>query len=82
MSGVNLPMVAYRDLTEAAVPVAAGDYTTDTRWLAFGDDLRSLLRNYRPSGELDGTSTGSGRCSWPSDLRGQFQWDPGQVLRF
>ncbi len=72
-SGVNLPMVAYRDLTGIAVPRAADGYTTDIRWLSFANDLRSFLRGYRPSGEL-------GWLDWIGSFRGRlvydvFQWD-------
>jgi predicted ATP-grasp superfamily ATP-dependent carboligase len=73
VSGVNLPMVAYRDLTNAEVDVEARGYSTDIRWLALANDLRSFLRSYRPSGEL-------GWLDWLGSLRGRmiyevFQWD-------
>lgn len=52
VSGVNLPQLAYADLVGAPVSVPT-DYRTNVRWLSFGNDLRSFLRSYRPSGELD-----------------------------
>jgi len=50
-SGVNLPLIAYRDLTGQACEPQT-DYRTGVRWLAFGDDLRTFVRHYRPAGEL------------------------------
>jgi D-aspartate ligase len=73
VSGVNLPMIAYRDLTGLEGPAVESTYTTDIRWLALANDLRSFLRSYRPSGEL-------GWLDWIGSLRGRmiydvFQWD-------
>jgi predicted ATP-grasp superfamily ATP-dependent carboligase len=72
--GVNLPLLAHADLTgdPCAPPV---EQRTGIRWLSFGGDLRSFLRSYRPSGELD-------LVSWLGSLRGPkvhdvFAWkDP------
>jgi predicted ATP-grasp superfamily ATP-dependent carboligase len=74
-SGVNLPAVAYASLTGVAVPVQ-NRYRTDIRWLSFGNDLRTFLRSYRPSGEL-------GVLEWLGSYRSRmvydvFSWtDPG-----
>jgi len=74
VSGVNLPMIAYGDLAGVDAPAAgARSYTTDIRWLALANDLRSFLRSYRPGGEL-------GWLDWLGSLRGKmiydtFQWD-------
>jgi D-aspartate ligase len=72
--GVNLTLIAHAELTGEPRP-SAHDYRTGVRWLAFGDDLRSFLRSYRPSGEF-------GFSSWLASLRGPkvhdvFSWsDP------
>jgi predicted ATP-grasp superfamily ATP-dependent carboligase len=72
--GVNLALVAHADLA-GQPPSPARDYRTGVRWLSFGDDLRSFLRSYRPSGEI-------GISSWLASLRGPkvhdvFAWtDP------
>lgn len=50
-SGINLPLVAYRDLTGQPCERQT-NYRTGVRWLAFGDDLRSFVRHYRPAGDL------------------------------
>jgi len=72
VSGVNLPALAYADLTgrQAAPPT---DYRTDVRWLSFGNDLRAYLREYRRDDEL-------GFAGWLASLRGPliydiFSWD-------
>jgi predicted ATP-grasp superfamily ATP-dependent carboligase len=49
--GINLPLIAYRDLTGQACEPRT-HYRTDVRWLSFGDDLRAFVRDYHPSGEL------------------------------
>jgi predicted ATP-grasp superfamily ATP-dependent carboligase len=49
-AGINLPQIAYRDLIGEDLPPTAVDYATDVRWLAFGDDVRTFLRSYRPAG--------------------------------
>ncbi len=49
-NGVNIPLAAYRYLTGQALE-APGRHATHTRWLSFGDDLRSFVRCYRPAGE-------------------------------
>jgi D-aspartate ligase len=72
--GVNLALIAHAELTGGPRPPMR-DYRTGVRWLSFGDDLRSFLRSYRPSGEF-------GFSSWLSSLRGPkvhdvFAWsDP------
>lgn len=49
--GINLPMMAYADLRgETVTPVT--HYRTSRRWLAFGNDFRAFMREYRPSGAL------------------------------
>jgi D-aspartate ligase len=50
--GVNLPVLAHADLIGAR-PEPVRATRTGVRWLSFGDDLRSFLRSYRRSGELD-----------------------------
>jgi predicted ATP-grasp superfamily ATP-dependent carboligase len=67
VSGINLPLVAYADLTGTPLP-PVGDYTTDVRWLSFDDDLRSFLRSYHPAGEL-------GWMDWLGSLRGRKIYD-------
>jgi predicted ATP-grasp superfamily ATP-dependent carboligase len=71
-SGVNLPLLAYRDLAglpaEPAAPAKVG-----VRWLAFADDARTFVRSFAPAGEL---SVGG----WLASLRGPkvydvFAWD-------
>lgn len=52
VSGVNLPAVAYADLTGAR-PAPQRHYDTSVRWLSFGNDLRAFLRDYRRDGSLD-----------------------------
>jgi predicted ATP-grasp superfamily ATP-dependent carboligase len=49
--GINLPELAYADLTVNAQR-GPSDYRTGVKWLSFGNDFRSFLRSYRPSGEL------------------------------
>ena len=76
-SGVNLPLVAYRDLTGQPAGAKA-TATPGVRWLALGDDARAFLRDYRPAGELDWTS-------WLRSLRGPkvydvFAWDDASPL--
>lgn len=47
--GINIPLIAHRDL--AGLPVEpAADYRTDVRWWSIGNDLRAFLRDYRPAG--------------------------------
>ena len=72
VSGVNLPLLAYADLVGAPL-TRPRDYKTGVRWLSFGNDFRSFVRSYRPSGEL-------GVFDWLSSLRGPkvydvFAWD-------
>jgi predicted ATP-grasp superfamily ATP-dependent carboligase len=49
VAGVNLPRIAYADLTGGAVSPACA-YRAGVRWLSFGNDLRAFLRDYRPEG--------------------------------
>jgi predicted ATP-grasp superfamily ATP-dependent carboligase len=71
-SGVNLPLLAYRDLAglpvEPAPPARVG-----VRWLALADDTRTFFRSLRPAGELT-------IPAWLASLRGPkvydvFAWD-------
>lgn len=77
-SGVNLPAIAHAHLSGLAVPDQEG-YATDVRWLSFGDDVRTFLRSYRPSGEL-------GLLGWLRSYRSKkvydvFEWtDPAPVV--
>jgi predicted ATP-grasp superfamily ATP-dependent carboligase len=66
-AGVNLPLIAYAALTGNAVPEQTA-YRTDVRWLSFGNDLRTFLRCYRPSGEL-------GIVEWLKSFRGKKVYD-------
>jgi predicted ATP-grasp superfamily ATP-dependent carboligase len=65
--GVNLPLIAHAELTGEECPVPHL-HSTDVRWLSFADDLRSLLRGQRPSGEL-------GLGTWLRSLRGRKVYD-------
>jgi D-aspartate ligase len=65
--GVNLPWLAYADLVGVASKPRSG-YTTGVRWLSFGDDLRSFLRDYRPTGRLSWSA-------WLLSLRGKKVYD-------
>ena len=72
--GINLPKLAYADLT--GQPVAPQkEYRTGIKWLAFGMDLRAFVKSYHPSGELSWTG-------WLKSLKGKkiytfFSWqDP------
>lgn len=49
--GVNLPKIAYADLIGERCELPR-DYRTGVRWLSFGNDFRSFVRGYLPSGEL------------------------------
>lgn len=76
-SGVNLPMLAYRDLAGLA-PEPAAALRPGIRWLALGDDARAFLRDYRPAGELSW-------AGWLRSLRGPmvhdvFAWDDASPL--
>lgn len=53
--GVNLPLLAYRDLTDQPCDLQT-HYRTGVHWLSFADDLRAFVRDYRPSGELSWAS--------------------------
>lgn len=71
-AGVNLPLIAYRDLI-GAKEEPARLVRPGLRWLSFGDDLRTFLRSFRPAGELT-------LASWLLSLRGPkvydvFAWD-------
>jgi D-aspartate ligase len=73
VSGVNLPALAYADLTGEPSAAAPGDYRTDVRWLSFGNDVRAYLREYRKDKTL-------GLRGWLASLRGPviydiFAWD-------
>lgn len=49
--GVNLPLIAYNDLTGNASAHTNG-YRTGVKWLSFGNDLRAFIRDYHPEGDL------------------------------
>jgi predicted ATP-grasp superfamily ATP-dependent carboligase len=71
-AGVNLPLLAYADLT-GAPPGPSRPARTGIRWLSLGDDVRTFVRGYRPAGEL-------GVTAWLASLRGPkvydvFAWD-------
>jgi predicted ATP-grasp superfamily ATP-dependent carboligase len=71
-SGVNLPLLAYKDL--AGLPVTpAPPAKIGVRWLSLADDARTFMRSFAPAGEL---SLGG----WIASLRGPkvydvFAWD-------
>jgi predicted ATP-grasp superfamily ATP-dependent carboligase/CelD/BcsL family acetyltransferase involved in cellulose biosynthesis len=71
-AGVNLPLIAYRDLTDMP-PVPAAQARPGVRWLSLADDARAFARDYGPSGRLS-------LASWLWSLRGPkvfdvFSWD-------
>ena len=71
-AGVNLPLLAFRDLTGAPAQPAPRA-RPGVRWLSLADDARAFLRDYAPSGELY-------LRSWLLSLRGPkvydvFAWD-------
>jgi predicted ATP-grasp superfamily ATP-dependent carboligase len=71
--GVNLPKLAYADLAGEPLDDRPHDYKTGVKWLSFGNDFRSFVRSYRPSGELTVSQ-------WLSSFRGKkvydvFAWD-------
>jgi predicted ATP-grasp superfamily ATP-dependent carboligase len=71
-SGVNLPLLCYRDLTGAKVEPAP-PARTGMRWLSLADDARAFVRDYAPAGELS-------LVDWLRSLRGPkvydvFAWD-------
>ncbi len=71
-SGVNLPLLAYRDL--AGLPVTpAPKARIGVRWLSLADDARTFVRSFAPAGELT-------LGDWLASLRGPkvydvFAWD-------
>jgi len=70
--GVNLPQVAYADLLGETCKPQEG-YQTGVKWLSFGNDLRTFIREYRKNGDLSW-----GR--WLLSYRGRkiydvFSWD-------
>jgi D-aspartate ligase len=71
-SGVNLPLLAYRDL--AGLPaVPAPRAKIGVRWLSLADDARTFVRSFAPAGELS-------LAGWLASLRGPkvydvFAWD-------
>jgi D-aspartate ligase len=71
-NGVNLPLIAYKDLMGEPVQAPA-DFGTDVRWLSFGNDFRAYLRDYRPNDRLS-------LSAWLRSLKGPmiydvFSWD-------
>jgi predicted ATP-grasp superfamily ATP-dependent carboligase len=67
-SGINLPLLAYAELTGAPLPPPPTDYATDIKWLSFSDDFRSFLRSYRPAGDLTW-------LTWLASFRGRKIYD-------
>ncbi len=65
--GINIPVLAYHDLLGRPVPAPA-DYRTGVRWLAFGDDARAFVRDYRRKGGLSW-------AGWLWSLRGRKVYD-------
>jgi predicted ATP-grasp superfamily ATP-dependent carboligase len=65
--GVNLPKIAYSDLVGENCELPS-DYRTGVRWLSFGNDLRTFLREYGPRGGLSLTD-------WLLSYRGQKIYD-------
>jgi D-aspartate ligase len=66
-NGVNLPLLAYRDLVgERVEPTTA--FRTDVRWLSFGNDLRAYVRDYRQGGQLT-------FLAWLHSLKGPMVYD-------
>lgn len=49
--GINLPLIAYRDILGLPVHAPRG-YRTGVRWLCFMDDLRAFVKDYHPEGDL------------------------------
>lgn len=64
--GVNLPRIAYDDLTGVRVEPQSS-YSTSVRWLAFPDDVRAFVRGYHPAG--------LGFFDWVQSLRGPKVYD-------
>jgi predicted ATP-grasp superfamily ATP-dependent carboligase len=78
-SGMNLPLLAWGDLSGRPLPRPLG-YSTGTRWVSFAQDLKSFLQDYRPAGEF-------GWGSWIGSFRGRtifdtFAWDDPRPLAF
>jgi predicted ATP-grasp superfamily ATP-dependent carboligase len=65
--GVNLPLIAYRDLMGQRCECPR-DYRTDIRWLSFSNDFRTFLRDYLPTGELSWSE-------WLGSYRGPKVYD-------
>ncbi len=71
-SGINLPLAAHADLSGQPVEPQTG-YRTGVRWLSFGNDFRSFIRDYRPNGGVSiGDYLGSLRSEKVYDV---FAWD-------
>jgi len=65
--GVNLPRLAYADLV-GAPSTPQFDYTTGIRWLSFGNDVRTFIRDYHRGGRLSWSA-------WLLSLRGKKVYD-------
>jgi len=66
-SGVNLPILAYRDIL--ALPCQpATSYTTGIRWLSFMNDLKTFLKSYHPDRQLS-------FAQWLLSLQGRKVYD-------
>ena len=76
-SGVNLPLIAWRDLS-GTPPEPTASYRTGVRWVSFGDDARTFVRDYAPAGDLSWRQ-------WLGSLTGPklfdvFDWDDPSPL--
>jgi len=50
--GMNLPLIAYQDLTDNPVHPKPDRYQTDISWLDWSKDVRAVARYYVPSGQI------------------------------
>jgi predicted ATP-grasp superfamily ATP-dependent carboligase len=67
-AGVNLPALAFADLTSQPMPDQTAAYRTGVRWLSFGNDLRTFWRDYRRDGSLS-------TLEWLSSYRAEKVYD-------
>ena len=51
VSGVNLPLIAYRDILGQEVTIPK-DYKTNIRWLSFLNDVKGFILDYHKDGDL------------------------------
>lgn len=71
-NGVNIPLLAFHYLAGRNV-AAPATHETHTRWLSFGDDLRSFIRYYRPEGQY--TTLSWLRSLMHKKVYDVFSWD-------